>query len=86
MLLIDYTSAFNTIVPYKAHSPGSELLPMQLGPGLPDGTTTGGEGPLLYPLYTHNCMGSSNSIIKFAEETTVVGLIIDMKRQTTGRR
>jgi hypothetical protein len=32
--------------------------------------------PLLYSLFTHNCMAAhdSNTIIKFAEETTVVGL------------
>ena len=33
--------------------------------------------PLLYSLYTHDCvaMHASNSIIKFADDTTVVGLI-----------
>lgn len=33
--------------------------------------------PVLYTLYTHDCspVHSSNSIIKFAEDTTVVGLI-----------
>ena len=33
--------------------------------------------PLLYPLFTHDCaaMHASNSIIKFADDTTVVGLI-----------
>ena len=33
--------------------------------------------PLLYSLFTHDCMAThtSNSIIKFADNTTVVGLI-----------
>ena len=33
--------------------------------------------PLLYSLFTHDCvaMHPSNSIIKFADDTTVVGLI-----------
>ena len=33
--------------------------------------------PLLYTLFTHNCMANhdSNTIIKFADDTTVVGLI-----------
>ena len=35
--------------------------------------------PLLYPLFTHDCMArhDSNTIIKFADDTTVVGLITD---------
>ena len=33
--------------------------------------------PLLYSLFTHDCvaMHASNSIIKFVDDTTVVGLI-----------
>ena len=35
--------------------------------------------PLLYSLFTHDCMArhDSNTIIKFADNTTVVGLITD---------
>ena len=35
--------------------------------------------PLLYSLFTHDCMAKhdSNIIIKFADDTTVVGLITD---------
>ena len=35
--------------------------------------------PLLYSLFTHDCVAKhdSNTIIKFAYETTVVGLITD---------
>ena len=32
---------------------------------------------LLYPLFTHDCMARYASIIKFADDTTVVGLIPD---------
>ena len=35
--------------------------------------------PLLYSLFTHNCVAKhdSNTIIKFADDTTVLGVIID---------
>jgi hypothetical protein len=35
--------------------------------------------PLLYSLFTHDCMArhESNTIIKFADDTTVLGLITD---------
>ena len=35
--------------------------------------------PLLYSLFTHDCVAkhNSNTIIKFADDTTVVGLIND---------
>ena len=35
--------------------------------------------PLLYSLFTHDCMArhDSNTIIKFSDDTTVVGLIND---------
>ena len=55
---------------------------MQLGPGLLDGSPPGAPqgcvlSLLLYYLFTHDCvaMHASNSIIKFADDTTVVGLI-----------
>jgi hypothetical protein len=36
-------------------------------------------GPLLYSLFTHDCMArhDSNTIITFADDTTIVGLIND---------
>jgi hypothetical protein len=40
MLFIDYSSAFNTIVPSKAIN---KHLPLQMDPGLPDGLPPGGE-------------------------------------------
>ncbi|XP_074532359.1 uncharacterized protein LOC141795402 [Halichoeres trimaculatus] len=56
MLFVDYSSAFNTI------------LPLKLGCVL---------SPLLYTLYTSDYTSAhpSNTIIKFADVTTVVGLI-----------
>jgi hypothetical protein len=48
MLVIYYRSAFNTIVPskliIKLEALGLNPGPVQLGPGLPDGPSPGGEG------------------------------------------
>ena len=41
ILFIDYSSAFNTIVPSKLIT---KHLPLQLDPGLPDGPPPGGKG------------------------------------------
>ena len=102
MLFIDYSSAFNTIVPskliiklgalgldpalwnwvldfltgrpkvVKVGNNNSTML--ILNTGAPQGCVL---SPLLYSLFTHDCvaMHASNSIIKFADDTTVVGLI-----------
>jgi hypothetical protein len=47
-----------------------------LNTGAPQGCVP---SPLLYSLFTHICMArhDSNTIIKFADDTTVVGLITD---------
>jgi hypothetical protein len=104
MLLIYYSSAFNTIVPSKlinklrtlglntslcnwildfltgqpqvlrvGNNPSTMLI---LNTGDPQGCVL---SPLLYSLFTHDCMArhDTNSIIKFAVNTTVVGLITD---------
>ena len=44
--------------------------------------------PLLYSLFTHDCVAlpASNSIIKFADDTTVVGLITNNDEMATERR
>uniref|UniRef100_A0A3B5R0L5 Reverse transcriptase domain-containing protein n=1 Tax=Xiphophorus maculatus TaxID=8083 RepID=A0A3B5R0L5_XIPMA len=102
MLFVDFSSAFNTILPQRLVSKLANLgLPsatcswildfltgrsqrVRLGPhtstalslntGSPQGCVL---SPLLYTLYTHDCVSNhlSNKIIKFADDTTVVGLI-----------
>ncbi len=104
MLFVDYSSAFNTIVPAtlvaKLQTLGlnrslcswildfltgrSQVVRMGnntsssliLNTGAPQGCVL---SPLLYSLYTHDCTAthSSNVIIKFADDTTVIGLITD---------
>jgi hypothetical protein len=102
MLFIDFSSAFNTIVPSKLIT---KLRTLGLNTSLcnwildfltgrpqvvrvDNNTSTKGilnkgapQGcmlrPLLYTLFTHDCTArhDSNTIIKFADDTTVVGLI-----------
>ncbi len=104
MLFVDYSSAFNTIVPAtlvaKLQTLGlnrslcswildfltgrSQVVrmgnntssPLTLNTGAPQGCVL---SPLLYSLYTHDCTAthSSNVIVKFADDTTVIGLITD---------
>lgn len=102
MLFIDYSSAFNTIIPLtlvkKMKSLGLDLPlcnwvlnfltsrtqvvrvggttsnTLTISTGSPQGCVL---SSLLYNIYTHDCRASSsqNSIIKFADDTVVVGLI-----------
>ena len=87
MLFIDYSSAFNSIVPSKLITKLRTLgLNTSLCNWILDWPLPGGKGrqqhichagPLLYSLFIDDCVAKhdSNSIIKFADDTTVVGLI-----------
>ncbi len=102
LLFIDYSSAFNSIVPTKLAVKFSDLglntslcdrihdflttrpqvvkmgqfnsNSITLNIGAPQGCVL---SPLLYSLYTHDCVSShySTSIVKFADDTVVLGLI-----------
>ncbi|KAI4886435.1 hypothetical protein NFI96_011889 [Prochilodus magdalenae] len=77
MLFIDFSSAFNTIIPQHLIGKLNLLgLNTSLSNWILD-FLTGRPHPLLFTLLTHDCaaMHSSNHIIKFADDTTVVGLI-----------
>ncbi|KAK2878201.1 hypothetical protein Q8A73_012383 [Channa argus] len=102
MLFIDFSSAFNTIIPQHLTEKLSILglntslcnwildfltgrpQSVRIGNNISSTTTlsTGAPqgcvlSPLLFTLLTHDCvaMHSSNHLVKFADDTTVVGLI-----------
>jgi hypothetical protein len=102
MLFIEYSSAFNTIVPSKLifklealglnpalcnwvldFLTGRPLIStsLTLNTGAPQGCVL---SPLVYSLFTHDCvaMHASNLIIKFADNTTVGGLITNNDKTT----
>ncbi|KAK3538455.1 hypothetical protein QTP86_003706 [Hemibagrus guttatus] len=102
MLFIDYSLAFNTVIPHRL---SEKLLTLRLIPSLwnwvlnflkdrpqsvrignwTSGIRTVSTGtpqgcvlsPLLYTLFTYDCVASQTNtkIIKFADDTTVIGLI-----------
>ncbi|KAI4874716.1 hypothetical protein NFI96_007695 [Prochilodus magdalenae] len=104
MLFIDFSAAFNTVIPSKLISklnhlgisttlcnwisdfltdrPRSIKLDnlsssfISLNTGVPQGCVL---SPILYSLFTHDCVPiyGSNTLIKYADDTTVIGLIRD---------
>ncbi|KAK1788576.1 hypothetical protein P4O66_002653 [Electrophorus voltai] len=104
MLFIDYSSAFNTIIPsllttkledlglhtsmcdwisnFLTDRPQSVQVgncvssTLTLSNGAPQGCVL---SPLFYSLYTYDCVATSSStiIVKFADDTVVMGLISD---------
>ncbi|XP_051521146.1 sialidase-4 isoform X1 [Myxocyprinus asiaticus] len=104
ILFVDYSSAFNTIVPSKLYEKlralglnsllcswildflSSRCQVVRMGSNISSSLTLNTGAPqgcvlssLLYSLHTHDCEAthSSSAIIKFADDTTVVGLITD---------
>ncbi|KAM7003411.1 uncharacterized protein LKV04_004454 [Tautogolabrus adspersus] len=102
MLFVDFSSAFNTVIPSKLNTKLGDLgfntsirhwimsfltnrpqyvrsghscsTTITLNTGVPQGCVL---SPFLYSLFTHDCrpVHESNTIIKFADDTTVIGLI-----------
>ncbi|KAL0186167.1 hypothetical protein M9458_017837 [Cirrhinus mrigala] len=102
MLFVDFSSAFNTVLPSKLITKLRDLdintslcnwtmdfltnrpqhvrsghicsTTVTLNTGVPQGCVL---SPFLYSIFTHDCrpVYGSNTIIKFADDTTVIGLI-----------
>ncbi len=81
ILFVDFSSAFNTIIPDSLHSSPS---PPPSVSGSPASWQTGSRAPqgcvlspLLFSLYTNDCTSKDPSVtlLKFADNTTLIGLI-----------
>uniref|UniRef100_A0A3Q3G1R3 Reverse transcriptase domain-containing protein n=1 Tax=Labrus bergylta TaxID=56723 RepID=A0A3Q3G1R3_9LABR len=102
MLFVDFSSAFNSVIPSKLNTKLGDLgfnsslrhwimdfltnrpqyvrsghtcsTTITLNTGVPQGCVL---SPFLYSLFTHDCrpVHGSNTIIKFADDTAVIGLI-----------
>ncbi len=70
--ILDFLTGRNQVV----RMGNNTSSPLTLNTGAPQGCVL---SPLLYSLYTHDCTAthSSNVIVKFADDTTVIGLITD---------
>ena len=74
--LCNWILAFLTGRPQVVRVGNNTSTSLILNMGAPQGCAI---SPLLYSLFTHDCVAKhdSNAIIKFADDTTVVGLITD---------
>ncbi|KAI3366893.1 hypothetical protein L3Q82_009536 [Scortum barcoo] len=84
--LCDWILNFLTSRPQAVRMGSTTSSTLTLNTGAPQGCVL---SPLLYSLFTHDCVAthSSNTIIKFADNTTVIGLITmgTMTRRTAYR-
>lgn len=79
--LCNWILYFLTNRPQCVQTGSKTSSPLTLNTGTPQGSVL---SPVLYSLFTHDCVAvhSSNSIIKFADNTTIVGLITNNDEAT----